>query len=153
MQWNQANTNHKPYTGYRELRSVFQLSPLTQQPVGQYYLRCVNAIDFVVPGTRRKDPGWKMEWVMVKGNWGAFVRYGHRERTIPTSFGPQPKWAKEEDEAAIMSFLALIKQAGYQHAGMEGFPWERARVEHSLLAIDAVSGDLFFVLLLSFCLF
>ena len=83
--------------GYRELRSVFQLSPLTQQPAGQYYLRFVNAIDFVVSGTWRKDPGWKTEWVVVKGNWGTSVRYGHRECTVPTSFGPQPEWAKEED--------------------------------------------------------
>ena len=52
-----------------------------------------------------------------------------------------------------MSFLASIKQVGYQHAGMEGFPWERARVEHSLLAIDAVPGDLFFVSFMPFYLF
>ena len=52
-----------------------------------------------------------------------------------------------------MSFLASIEQAGYQHAGMEGYPWERARVERSLLAIDAIPGDLFFVPLFSFYFF
>ena len=103
--------------GYRELRSVFQLSPLSGQSPGQFYLYCVNAVDFVVPGTRRKDPGWKMEWVIVTGNWGATVRCGHREQPVPTAFVPQPEWAKEEDDAEVMDYLTAIKDSGYKYPG------------------------------------
>ena len=46
-----------------------------------------------------------------------------------------------------MDYLTTIKESGYNYPGLDGFPWERARVEHSLLAIDAVPGDLSFFLL------
>ena len=55
---------------------------------------------------------------------------------------PQPEWAKEEDDAEVMDYLCAIKDAGYKYPGLDGLPWERARVEHSLLAIAAVPGDL-----------
>ena len=75
-------------------------------------------------------------------NWGATVRCGRKERSVPTTFGPQPEWAKEEDDDKVMDYLTAIKELGYKYPGLDGFPWERARVEHSLLAIDVVPSDL-----------
>ncbi|KAK0604654.1 hypothetical protein LWI29_017877 [Acer saccharum] len=104
----------------------------------------------LVPGFWRNLVGFLVLWREAAGSRPNLGEPGYREpgseQPIPTSFGPQPEWANEEDNEAVMSFLASIKQAGYGHASLEGFPWERARVERSLLAIDAILGDLFFCL-------
>ena len=88
----------------------------------------------------------------MKGNWGATVCYGRQEHLVPTSFGLQPEWAKEEDDDEVMGLLADIKRLGYKYPDLEGYPWERARVEHSLLVIDAVPGGLFFFVYILFFL-
>ena len=81
---------------------------------------------------------------MVKGNWGTTARVDGREELFPTAFGPQPEWVNEDDDNRVMSILASIQKSGYSHASLDGYPYKRARVEHSLSAIDAVLGDFSF---------
>ena len=99
----------------------------------------------MVPSTQRKDPRWKKEWVVVKENWGTTARVDSREEPVSTAFGPLPEWVKEDDDGKVMSILAGIKKFGYSHASLDGYPWERARVEHSLSTIDAVPSDFSFI--------
>ena len=41
----------------------------------------------MVLGTKRKDPGWKKEWIMVKGNWGTTLVLMAERSLFPLPLG------------------------------------------------------------------
>ncbi|KAK4853113.1 hypothetical protein QYF36_004001 [Acer negundo] len=73
-------------SGRRKLLYLFQVSPLTPDPRGIFYLRYSNNMGFTVQNTKGKDGDWKRELIFVEGEWGKDTFIAGEERSVPTQF-------------------------------------------------------------------
>ena len=134
-----------------ELRFLFNIANMV--PRGQFYLRELNDMKFIIPGANVKyATPWKEEWLMVEGKWGRTAFIGGYEYPFPTQFTARDKWAKRVLSSESGDILGRIMKRGYTNMKYPTLdPFEGDRLERYLKISLALPGKRFHLSLLSIC--
>ena len=136
--------------GLDELRFLFNITSMV--PRGQFYLRALNDLKFVVPGANVKYAApWKEEWLVVEGDWGRTAFVGGYEYPVPTQFSARDKWAKgtlAPESREILKGILKRRYTNLQYPTLD--PFEGARLDRYLRISLALPGKFNYILFLCF---